>query len=1133
MFCSGTGTDGTNGIRAIKEHGGLTFAQAPETAKYEGMPESAIASGLIDAVLPVEEMPGRLQVYSRHLTDTKSGGAAKLDAEIAANLPNIAEILLRHTGHDFSRYKEGTLVRRIGRRVRIQDSTSVADYVHRLEREPGEAELLVRDLSIGVTHFFRDAEVFDALAKLCLPALLDSGDSSIPVRIWVPGCASGEEAYSIAILVREHLSRSQTARTVQIFATDIDSELIATARLGRYSDEIRQHVSPERLKCFFTADDATFQVVKELRAICTFSAHSLIKHPPFSSLDLISCRNVFIYLGTDLQKKLVPLFHFALRPGGYLLLGPSEDLATHDQLFIGVDRQHRLFLRNDGVIRPPELPLLGRSASRGTIHSLPPKSESPAQPPMLSQALERMIREEYAPPCVVVNERGEILYMTGRTSRYLQAREGAPTNNILDQAHTNLRLELRAALATVIRTRRTVVRRNVSVEPAVTGANVHHLHLTVRPLPGVTADAGLYAVVLEGSEVATDLEAEGETESASGSEREHFIVEQLEDELRTTRADLQSSAEELETSNEELKSANEELISTNEELQSANEELQSSREELQTVNDELREKMQMLDVAQSDLQSHYASSRIATIFLDCDLRITSITPAAIALFRLIAGDVGRLIRDLALHIRSDELLENAQSVLQTQVGFEGHVGTTDGGIRFLMRILPTYRQGNVLTGVGITFVNVTGLLRAEEAERRYGDLLMLSPDAIFVWRVDDGTIETWNRGAEELYDYSSSEALGQVPRELLHTVLPCPIAEIEIAMREQGRWAGDVVQRTKDGRTVVVSAKLQAMRSDDRVEQILETHQDITERKQIERLYAVLSQANEAIVRVHDEQALYDEVCRIIADEGQFPLVSIGLAKGDEVEPAASSGPAVDYLGAAKITVEGALGTGPTGTCIREDRPVVNNDFETNPTTTPWRELARRRGFRASAAFPLHRRAKSIGALTLYATRPGAFDAEHVRLLNGLSANLSYALDAMQQEALRNEAERALRESEQSLREIDRSKNEFLAMLSHELRNPLTPIVSSLFILEHAEPGGDQSSRAKTVITRQVGHLTRLVDDLLDVTRMTRGKFRLQQARFDLVRNGKPCSRGSQGDMRGCGYHVRYSNWCSTDLDQR
>jgi two-component system CheB/CheR fusion protein len=1161
IILSGTGTDGTSGLRAIKEHGGLTLAQAPETARYESMPESAIAAGLVDAALPVEEMPARLLSYARHLADIQRGEAEQLDAEVAARLPAVCASLQRHTGHDFSHYKEGTLVRRIGRRIRIQNSTSVVDYLQRLERDAGEAESLVRDLSIGVTHFFRDAEVFQALAKLCLPAMLDGGDPSAPARIWVPGCASGEEAYAIAILAREHLLRRQATRAVQIFATDIDSELVATARHGRYPGEIRQHVSPERLERFFASEDAAFRVVKELRDMCTFSVHSLIKDAPFSSLDLISCRNVLIYLGADLQKKLVPLFHFALRSGGYLLLGPSEDLAAHDELFTREDRPHRLFRRSDAVVRPPELPLTGRTVSRGTPHPLFPKPESLLQPPMLHQALERMIREEYAPPCVVINERGEILYLTGRTSRYLQAHEGAPTNNLFDQAHTRLRLELRTALAAAVNTRQSVVRRNVSVEPSDVGSAARQVTLTVRPLPGLPSDTGLYAVVLQEGEAGGDLEAEGEAEDASATERDRLIIAQLEVELRTTRADLQSSAEELETSNEELKSANEELISTNEELQSANEELQSSREELQTVNDELREKVQSLDLAQSDLQSHYASSQIATIFLDRDLRITRFTPAATALFRLIEGDRGRPIGDLAPRVRHEALLADAEAVLRTEQSVERHVRSADGARWFLMRLLPYRAQGGSVSGVGLTFVDVTGLMRAEEAERRYGQLLMLSPDAIFVWRLEGG-IETWNRGAEELYGFSLEEARGKEAHALLHTRSPCPFSEIATALRERGRWDGDLVQQTKGGGTVTVSAKLKVERGDDGLERVFETNRDITERQKAEdelraseqrlskaqeiahlgsweldvvnnrlswsdevyRIFGLEPQAFAAtyeafleVVHPDDRAAVDAAYSRSLREErdgyesehrvvrkttGEIRVVhercdhlretsgrivrSVGMVhditerKQTESRLAwLASFPERDPVPIAEIDLSGQVHyLNPAG---RKAFPDLPEKQLAHPWLADWDTVVSELGAKSP-----HERVIEASDTYYHQVIASVPETGRIRI---------YGTDITN----RKRAEQALEGSRQNLEEADKRKNEFLAMLSHELRNPLAPIRNSLYILDRAAPGGEQTKRAKAVIERQVVHLTRLVDDLLDVTRIARGKVQL---RFDCLELG-------------------------------
>ncbi len=987
---------------------------------------------------------------------------------------------------------------------------------------------------------------------------------------------------------------------------------MATARHGRYADEIRQHVSLERLERFFVREENTFLVAKELRDMCTFSVHSLIKDPPFLFLDLISCRNVFIYLSADLQKKLVPLFHFALRSGGCLLLGPSEDLAAHDDLFTQVSHEHRLFRRKEALVRAPEFPLGGLSPSRGVSATSSLKAGSLGQLPMLSQSLEKMIREEYAPPCVVVNERGEILYLAGRTSRCLQAREGAPTNNLLDQVQTGLRLELRTALAAAAKTRLPVVRRNVPVDPIDTSGDARHLCLTVRPLPGLPSDAGLYVVVLQESEVVPDVESTGETRPG----RDRFLIEQLEDENRTIRADLQSFTEDLETSNEELKSTNEELLSTNEELQSANEELQSSREELQTVNDELREKMQALDIAQSDLQSHQASSKIATIFLDRSLRVVRFTPAATALFHLVEGDVGRPISDLSPRVHHPSLFADAETVLQTEQGIERHIRATDDENWFLMRILPYRIQNGSLAGVGLTFVDVTGLLRSEEAERRYGQLLKLSPDAVFVRRFDGG-IETWNRGAEELYGFAIEETRGQAVHELLHTVHPCPNSEIETALRKHGRWSGDLTNQTKDGQTVVVSAKLQLVRGDDGVERVLESDRDITESKHAtqalqeseQRFSAIhdnapfaialtkfadgtIVSANDAFLRLFEcarEEILGKTSLELgIADVESQTRVSAelqqrGLVRAFECSRLTKSGARlvlsinldrVDIGGEnfvltvihditegknAELALEGsrlglhrlvenslgvmrettldgmlqtvataALGlTGArsavvghgyvggqfvigssarrTGTpdCPPSKKFLIEKggvyselvagaaesirltDAEMRADPRWWGlpdEHVPMRGLLGARVVDI--RGRTNGMILVTDKEKGDFTEEDETFLRQLAAVASLASQHV--------------EARCGLEEADKRKNEFIAMLSHELRNPLAPIRNSLYILDRAVPGSEQAQRAHRIIDRQTTHMTRLIDDLLDTTRISRGKVSLQCERLEL-----------------------------------
>ncbi|HEX7836746.1 MAG TPA: chemotaxis protein CheB, partial [Kofleriaceae bacterium] len=689
IVLSGAGSDGTAGLRVIKEHGGLTLAQSPETARYDSMPQSAIAAGLVDFALPVDEMPARILAHARRVADVQREAGKDFDEQVTAQLGAISEILKRQTGHDFAYYKPGTLLRRIRRRIQLLQAATVSDYVHHLEQDPVEVEQLHRDLLIGVTYFFRDAEVFTLLATDVIPKMF-AEDSRAPRRIWVAGCASGEEAYSIAILVREHLARIDSSRAVQIFATDIDSELLAKARLGRYPVRIDQQVSAERLARFFVREGDAYQVVKEVREMCTFSEHSLIRDPPFSSLDLISCRNVLIYLGADVQKKLVPLFHYALRPGGFLLLGPSESLAAHTELFTTVDKKCRLFRRNEAVVRPPlEFPLAGRTTPK-PAQVRPEEPGEPVSAQVFSHAFERMILEDYAPPSAVVNERGDILYLAGRSGRYLQVAAGRPTNNILDLAQGTLRVELRSALAKAIASRRRVVRSDIAVD---LDDGIEHLRLTARPLPGVQPESGLYAIVLQTMGPASELEGDEEAVAAP----EQPIIEQLENELRTTRANLQSAMQDLESSNEELKSTNEELISTNEELQSANEELQTSKEELQAANDELRTKVLELDAANSDLQYHFAGTSIITIFLDRELRILRCTPAASKLFNVLDSDLGRPFRDLAPRFVEEDVMGDIATVLRTEQGIERQVHRSDDPTWFLVRILPYRSQDHAVT----------------------------------------------------------------------------------------------------------------------------------------------------------------------------------------------------------------------------------------------------------------------------------------------------------------------------------------------------------------------------------------------------------------------------------------------------
>jgi two-component system CheB/CheR fusion protein len=714
IVLSGMGSDGVAGLRSIRAHDGLAIVQSPETSLYDAMPEAAITAGVADLVLRVEDMPSALLQQASGRSDLGAREARKLAREVRCRLPAITDILRRATGHDFSRYKEGTLTRRVRRRMDMLQLRSVDDYVRTLDQHAVEAEQLFKDLLIGVSQFFRDVEAFEVLAERVIPQILDARADDIPVRIWVPGCSSGEEAYSLAMLVREQLVARASDRLVQVFATDIDIGMLAVARRGRYPLDIEQYVSTGRLDRFFLRDAHGWEVRPELREMTVFSLHNLVRDPPFSSLDLISCRNLLIYLKPDLQRRLVPMFHYALRAGGFLFLGPSEGLSAHPNLFATIDKRHRIFRRNDAVETPPlDLPHVRHRAVWGRL--APATTHPPGPPnPMALRAFERIVLEEFTPATVAIDERGEIVFVAGRTSRYLQPPPGGLSHNLFDHVRSTLRRDVRLAVEQASRASSKVTRDPVRVD---IDGQPRLVRITVRPLPSLPPHGPLFAVVLEDSAAATDV-------MVSPPNADEPVLEQLEAELHATRSELQAAIEELETANAELRSSNEELVSTNEELQSANEEMQTSREELQSANEELEtlnadlhEKAAALSEANDYLQNLLAATQIATIFLDARLCITKYTPAARGVFHLIEADVGRALEDLAPKVELGDLIADCRRVLESNEATERQVRTASGDRWFAARFLPYRRLEGTVDGVVATFVDITDLKATEAALR--------------------------------------------------------------------------------------------------------------------------------------------------------------------------------------------------------------------------------------------------------------------------------------------------------------------------------------------------------------------------------------------------------------------------------
>jgi two-component system CheB/CheR fusion protein len=714
IVLSGAGSDGTLGIKAIKEHGGLTLAQATDHSgpRHASMPESAIASGLVDLAVPVETMPAQLAGYVRSF-DILDKEVDK-DDRAEATRKTICAILLDQTGHDFSGYKTRTFYRRIERRMQVLQIPSLEAYADRLRQDAGEVNTLFRDLLIGVTNFFRDTKAFEALEQVVMPRLFEGKGASDTIRVWVPGCATGEEVYSLAIMLREQAEQSRSRVKVQIFATDIDEAALGVARAGRYPDTLLQGVSKERLERFFTSEGTSYVINKPIRDMCVFSSHSVVRDPPFSRMDLISCRNLLIYLNSELQGHVIPIFHYALKPNGFLFLGTSENISQHGDLFTSVDKKNRVFQRREDGAAMPQLPVLFRrhGVAGGLAENKGPTGRS------LRQSIEARVLERYAPAHVVVTREGDVINYSAGTGRYLEAPPGRPNRALMAMARRGLRLPLRSALHEAVESQRTAVRDNVELE----GVDKSELvRITVEPLREDDNET-LYLVVFN------DLRAPAVPEEAPAKQRKGKArdgnLEQLERELRETRERLQSMAEEYETAIEELKSSNEEMVSVNEELQSTNEELETSKEELQSVNEELQTvnheltvKIDELDRANSDLKNLYESTEIATVFLDRDLIIRSFTPAVTRIFNLIPGDRGRPLTDIAHNLDYPALAQDIQQVFGTRQPLERRINRRDATAHYIVRALPYWTGSGKVEGAVLTFSDVTGLAQAEEQQR--------------------------------------------------------------------------------------------------------------------------------------------------------------------------------------------------------------------------------------------------------------------------------------------------------------------------------------------------------------------------------------------------------------------------------
>ncbi|PHV10586.1 chemotaxis protein CheB [Chitinimonas sp. BJB300] len=706
VILSGMGSDGVAGLRAIKEKMGLCLAQEPASASADSMPHSAIEAGVVDIIAPAEQLPEEILV-SLKLPARITLASSSSDTEVKTNLGKIIVLLRNRCHNDFSLYKSNTLERRIERRIALHRLSSIANYVHYLRTNPQEIDQLFKELLIGVTNFFRDADVWAYFRDEAIPALLAQHPEGKPLRAWVAACSSGEEAYSLAIVLKEALEvfKPNGRFEFQIYATDLDPDAISKARKGLFPSNIEADVSPERLARYFVSEADGYRIKKEIREMVVFATQNIISDPPFTKLDILCCRNLLIYFGTPLQKKLLPLFHYALNPSGLLLLGSAESAGHGSHLFAPIKSKVHLFRRLDQRSSASEMVFPGKTPGPVAVYSetLPVERMEPDE--NIGLLTDQLIQQNYAPAAVLVDSDGDILYISGRTGAYLEPAAGKVNINIHAMAREGLREALVGVIRKALRDPQPIQLQGLQIP---INGSVQIVNVTVRAIENPLPLRGLIIIVF--SDVATPKTTRMRRKSASSSVDEVLQQElrQARDALQAMHEEMQSSMEELRSSNEELQSTNEELQSTNEELTTSKEEMQSLNEELQTVNAELQSKMEDLTGVKNDMTNLLNSTEIATIFLDGDMKLRRFTSHTTRLFKLIPSDVGRPFSDVMTDLDYPELKNDAHDVLSTLIFQETQAGTNDGRW-YRVRIMPYRTQDNVIDGVVITFTDISEL----------------------------------------------------------------------------------------------------------------------------------------------------------------------------------------------------------------------------------------------------------------------------------------------------------------------------------------------------------------------------------------------------------------------------------------
>ena len=1146
-------------LALVAEAGGLVLVQDEENGPFRRIMRTNEQVLPVVTLVQTTELSNVLLEHAEPLiAEVRPVGASNLYREVEAMLPALCDMLLEVTGHDFGQYKSSTLVRRTLRRLHLLHCNSAEAYLERLRADSVEAARLFNDLLISVTAFFRDADAFKALSAIVIPRMFEVHNDASTIRIWVAGCATGEEAYSIAMLACEFTSGKANMPAVQIFATDLDEEALTVARKGRYPASRLAHVSPERIARFFSRAGASFQVTKEIRDMVLFTRHSITTDPPFSNLDLVSCRNLLIYLGDELHHRVIPLFHYALRPKGFLFLGPAESLTTHQDLFRAIDIKHRISERIEGAKRlAPYFGSRAKPGSYGRTRSVNIETES-------LRLMQQALSDEYTPKGVVVNDDGQVMAVSGNLEEYLTVSTGPFSNNITRLVRSGLRVALRSALRESVSLMRRVEHHGANLQ---TGSGVQRVAITVQPLTQADEFSGLFLIVFQavGRPVLPSA-----SPTPQHTEAANALIERLEFDLATTRDELQRTVQDLEAVNEELKSSNEELLSMNEELQSSNEELESSKEELQATNEELED-------SNSDLSNLLTSTQIPTIFLDDRGNVRRVTPTAERIYNLRVDDAGRPLDHFTHKAIFMPPLPSAIDVVAASKPIEDEVQMRDGSW-YARRVLPYITPEGAQEGIVVTFSDITQRLLLERHLKESEARLRTVIDSMFafVGVLDvNGTLIEVNQAPLGRGALARSDVIGM-------PFWDCKWFTYDITVRERLQLAfsmaakgeliryDEVVCTANDGR-MVIDFMLQPVMTKGVLQFVIPSAVDVTHRVETEaqlraqrditktitdnattailmtdanRLCTFVNPAAEAMTGYAAEElyghTLHEMLHHTRPDGTPYPAeeceLDRALPNGKEIRdredvfvrkdgtffPVMCSArvlrnddePAGLVVEVRDITAEIAQSAALRGRqrelqSLTDNSPDVLTRFDRNYRHVFVNAAIQRVAGRAPSEF--------IGKTHAEINTPPHLVTEWQRVIGNVFATgedqfVEFELDTptgvrffegrlVAERGDSGEVEHALavtrdrtveRASERALHEANRRKDEFLATLAHELRNPLAPVRNGLEILR-LQSRDDSTSGIRDIMERQVVTMTRLIDDLLDISRISLGKVELKR----------------------------------------